>query len=180
MSALIETYDVEVFTPPCDPGAPRFAARARLRTDISQALPYLNAALRGAVYHPGAPALIWKKGGHTIAFHPYEVATSNVEDQDGALHELRGLIELVNRTWERRDEITPDHHTRQRLTPMALYALLPRTNCKRCGEATCFTFGLRLASSQRQVDECPPLLEPEQAAARAALLDLMVDAPAIG
>jgi ArsR family metal-binding transcriptional regulator len=76
---LIEDYDVEVFTPPCERGAERFAARARLSIDISEALPYLNATLRGAVYHREANALTWKKGGHSIAFHPYEIATSNVE-----------------------------------------------------------------------------------------------------
>jgi hypothetical protein len=50
---LIEKYDLEVFTPPCDPGAERYAARARLTVDISEVLPYLNATLRGAFYHPG-------------------------------------------------------------------------------------------------------------------------------
>jgi hypothetical protein len=81
---LIEKYDLEVFTPPCDPGAERYAARARLTVDISEVLPYLNATLRGAIYHPGANALTWKKGGHNIAFHAYEIAASNVEDREGA------------------------------------------------------------------------------------------------
>jgi len=67
---LIEQYDLEVFTPPCDPGAERYAARARLTADISEILPYLNATLRGAVYHPTAKTLTWKKGGHNIAFTP--------------------------------------------------------------------------------------------------------------
>jgi ArsR family metal-binding transcriptional regulator len=105
---LIEKYDVEVFTPPCEPSAERFSAIARLTVNISEVLPYLNATLRGAVYHPTANALTWKKGGHNIAFHAYEIATSNVEDRDGAEKELKGLIDLVNRTWERRTEITPE------------------------------------------------------------------------
>ncbi len=105
---LIEHYDPEIFTPPCDPGAERFAARALLLADISEALPYLNATLRGAVYTQAAAALTWKKGGHNIAFHAYEIATSNVEDRDAAVKELEGLVDLVNRTWERRAEIMPD------------------------------------------------------------------------
>ena len=44
---LVEDYDLEIFTPPCDPGAERYAARARLTVDISAVLPYLNATLRG-------------------------------------------------------------------------------------------------------------------------------------
>ena len=144
---LIEKYDLEVFTPPCDPEAVRYAARARLTVDISEILPYLNATLRGAIYYPTANALTWKKGGHNVAFHAYEIAASNVEDREGAEKELKGLIDLVNRTWERRAEITPDLATRQRPTSMAIFKLLPQTNCKQCGEPTCYTFALKLAAS---------------------------------
>jgi ArsR family metal-binding transcriptional regulator len=177
---LIETYDLEVFTPPCDPGAERFAATAHLSADISDVFPYLNATLRGAVYHPAAQALTWKKGGHNVAFHPYEISTSNVEDRDAAIKEIEGLIKLVNRTWERRDEITPDKKTHQRPTSMAVYKQLPQTNCKQCGEPTCYTFALKLAASQKKLADCPPLSEPQYAEMRTALEEIVIDAPAIG
>jgi ArsR family metal-binding transcriptional regulator len=146
-NVLIEQYDLEVFTPPCEPGAERYAARVRLTADISEIMPYLNATLGGAVYHPTANALTWKKGGHNVAFHAYEIVTSNVEDREGADKELKGLVDLVNRTWERRAEITPDNTTRQRPTSMAIFKLLPQTNCKQCGEPTCYTFALKLAAA---------------------------------
>lgn len=177
---LIEKYDVEVFTPPCEPGAERYSARARLTVDISEVLPYLNATLRGAVYLPETKALTWKKGGHNIAFHAYEIATSNAEDRDGAEKELNGLIELVNRTWERRAEITPDTTTRQRPAPMAIYKLLPNTNCKQCGKPTCYTFALKLAASQMKLADCPLLAEPQYAEKLAALEEIVIEAPAIG
>jgi ArsR family metal-binding transcriptional regulator len=177
---LIEKYDVEVFTPPCEPGAERFSAVARLTADISEILPYLNATLRGAIYLPEANALTWKKGGHNIAFHAYQVATSNAEDRDGAEKELKGLIDLVNRTWERRAEITPDTATRQRPTPMGIYKLLPNTNCKQCGEATCYSFALKLAAAQRKLADCPPLADPQYADKFAALQKIIIEAPAIG
>ena len=177
---LIEQYDLEVFTPPCDPGAERYAARAHLTTDISEALPYLNATLRGAVYYPSANALTWKKGGHNIAFHAYEIAVSNVEDRHGAEKELKGLIDLVNRTWERRTEITPDTTTRQRPTSMAIFKLLPQTNCKQCGEPTCYTFALKLTASQRKLADCLPLAELQYSRNYAALEEIIIDAPAIG
>ena len=176
---LIEKYDLEVFTPPCEPGAERYAAKARLIADISEVLPYLNATLRGAIYHPGANALTWKKGGHNIAFHAYEIATSNVEDRDGAEKELKGLIELVNRTWERRAEITPDTTTRQRPTPMAIYKLLPNTNCKGCGESTCYSFALKLAAAQKKLADCPPLTEPQYTEKLAALEEIVIATLAI-
>ena len=177
---MIEKYDIEVFTPPCEPGAERYVAHARLIADISEILPYLNATLRGAVYLPEANALTWKKGGHNIAFHAYEIATSNVEDREGAEKELKGLVDMVNRTWERRAEITPDHATRQRPAPLAVFKLLPQTNCKQCSEPNCFTFALKLVASQKKLVDCPPLAEPQHAEKLAALEEIVIEAPAIG
>ena len=151
-----------------------------LVVDVTDVLPYLNATLRGAVYHIEANALTWKKGGHSVAFHAYEIATSNVEDRLGAETELKGLVDLVNRTWERRSEITPNYESRQRPTPMAIFTLLPRTNCKQCGEPTCYTFALKLAVSQKKLADCPPLVYLQYAENLAALETIVIDAPAIG
>lgn len=177
---LIERYDLDVFTPPCEPGAERFAATARLTADISEVFPYLNATLRGAVYHKTANALTWKKGGHNIAFHPYDISTSNVEDRNAAIQEIEGLIQLVNLTWERRAEINPDTETHQRPNPMAVYKRLPQTNCKQCGEPTCYTFALKLAVSQKKIADCPLLFDPQYAEKLAALEAIVIEAPAIG
>jgi len=177
---LIETYDLEVFTPPCDPGSERYAARARLTTDISEVLPYLNATLRGAMYHPTANALTWKKSGHNIAFHACEIAASNVENREGAEKELKGLIDLVNRTWERRSEITPNLETRQRPTPMAVFILMPQTNCKQCGEPTCYTFAIKLIAAKKTLNDCPSLTDAQNIEKLNALEAILIDVPAIG
>ena len=178
---LIEEYDLEVSTPPCEPGAERFSAVARLKTDIRQVLPYLNAILRGAIYSAAVPALTWKKGGHNIAFHPYQIAVSNVEDRQAASKEVEGLIKLVNRTWERRDEIEPDYETHRRPTSLEVYKLLPRTNCKACGEVTCFVFANKLVAGHVSLEACTALQEPQYAAQLSPLADMLaVDMPAIG
>jgi ArsR family metal-binding transcriptional regulator len=176
---LIDQYELDIFTPPCEPGAERYSAIARLKVDISPVIPYLNATLRGAVYHPSAWALTWRKGGHYIVFRAFEVGTSNVADREAALKELDGLVALVNRTWEHREEITPNHETRQSPTPMAVYQLLPRTNCKGCGEPTCWIFALKLVASQKRIADCPLLAEAGYAPQVAALEAMLIEAPAI-
>ncbi|OGN90947.1 MAG: hypothetical protein A2Y88_14120 [Chloroflexi bacterium RBG_13_48_10] len=177
---LIEDYELEVYTPPCDPGTERFAVRAHLYVDISNVLPYLNTTLRGAIYYSSANALTWKKGGHNIAFHAFEIAVSNVENREGAKHEIEGIVDLVNRCWERRSEIEPDTTTRQRPTPMAIFKLLPHTNCKECGEETCYTFALKIATSQKKLSDCPTMAHPQYADKRAELEAMIIEAPAIG
>ncbi len=176
---LIESYELEVFTPPCEPGAERFSAIAHLDVDLSEVLPYLNATLSGAVYHPGAQSLTWKKGGHNIAFHPFKIALSNADDRVSAEKEIQRLKDLVNRTWKRRSEITPSTKKRQRPTPMAVYKLLPGTNCKACGEATCWIFAIKLASSQKELGDCPPLHEPQFAENLGALREIVINAPSM-
>jgi ArsR family metal-binding transcriptional regulator len=178
---LIEKYDLDVFTPPCEPGAERFSAIARLTTDIREVLPYLNATLRGAVYNPGAPALTWKKGGHNVAFHPDRIAVSNVPDREAAIQELEGLVKLINRTWERRAALEPSYEVRRRPGMMEVYKLLPRSNCKACGEASCFVFANKLVAGHVRLQDCPVLSEPQFVEQQAHLADLLtVDLPAIG
>jgi ArsR family metal-binding transcriptional regulator len=172
---LIEHYDLEVFTPPCEPGAERFSAIARLAVDISQVLPYLNATLKGAIYSPEADALTWVRGGRRVAYSAYQIAVSNLEDRDEAERVVKSEIERVNRTWQQHDEITPSVHIRKRPTPLAIYKLLPRTNCKQCGEPTCYVFATKLAAGQCQLDSCPALVEPVNANHLTALQELLGD-----
>ena len=153
----VNSYQLEVFTPPCEPGAERYSAVAHLGVSISDVLPYLNATLAGANYMPSAKALIWKRGGHLVAFHDERVAVSNVADRKEAVDELAKMIDLVNRTWDRRSEITPDYEAQKRPSPMAVYQLLPQTNCRDCGEATCMGFAFGLIQGNHTLEECPVL-----------------------
>ncbi len=110
----------------------------------------------------------------------YEIMVSNVEDREAAVKELEGLIDLVNRAWAQRGEIVPDTTERQRPTAMALYKLLPGTNCRQCGQPSCWNFALKLAAAQVELAACPPLYEPAYAERRAGLEALLVPMPAIG
>ena len=124
---LIEDYDLEVESVPCEPRAEEFAAIVRLSVDISPALPYLNRALRGARYIAQAPSLTWKKGGRNIAFWSYKIAIGHLEDRARAEKVAQGLVDLVNRTWERRGEIEPDYEMHKRPGPLEVDKLLPQT-----------------------------------------------------
>ncbi|MCK4313380.1 acetyl-CoA decarbonylase/synthase complex subunit gamma, partial [Candidatus Bathyarchaeota archaeon] len=47
------------------------------------------------------------------------------------------------------------------LSPIDAYKLLPRTNCKECGEANCMAFAAKLVNREIILEDCPPLLEKE-------------------
>jgi ArsR family metal-binding transcriptional regulator len=170
---LIDDYQLEVFTPPCEPDAPRFAAKAHLGQDIRKVLPFLNAVLGRAEYNPAAPALRWRKGSHTIVFHPFEIAISNMDDRAQTEGEIRDLIELINRTWEGRAQIEPSEKVRQRPSHLEIYKLLPGTNCKECGESTCYNFALKLTTRQIHLDACPKLQEPAHVESRSRMVVML-------
>ena len=178
---LIEEYDLEVASVPCEPGSEYLGAIVRLNVDIGPFLPYLNRTLSGAVYSDKAPSLAWKKGGRSIAFWPYKIAIGHLEDRTQAEKVARGLVDLVNRTWERRSELSPDYEMHRRPGPLELYKLLPRTNCRACGQPTCYTFALKLAMGQVRLADCPAILEPQHADEKAQLVRMIpTDMPAVG
>ncbi|MDR1296398.1 MAG: acetyl-CoA decarbonylase/synthase complex subunit gamma [Deltaproteobacteria bacterium] len=46
------------------------------------------------------------------------------------------------------------------LTGIQIFKLLPGTNCKKCGAATCLAFAMNLASGKAELDSCPDV-KPE-------------------
>lgn len=48
-----------------------------------------------------------------------------------------------------------------RISPVEIYRLLPRTNCKLCGCPTCYAFAFALISRKKKPADCPSLLEEE-------------------
>jgi 4Fe-4S ferredoxin len=45
---------------------------------------------------------------------------------------------------------------------MEIYQLLPKTNCKKCGESTCMAFAVALLTRAKYYGDCPPLMEEEK------------------
>ena len=160
---LIDRYQIEVTSPPCEPGSERWSAFARLESDLAEVLPYLNAVWPNAVYDHNARILTRRSGNHGIAVRPNEVAVSNALDRRDAERLLADLIAEINQVWARRERIVPQSETRRRPTAMAIYRLLPRTNCKACGHATCWAFALQLVAGQAGASDCALLQAQDDA-----------------
>ncbi len=47
-------------------------------------------------------------------------------------------------------------------TPMEIYQLLPKTNCKVCGESTCMAFAVKLLSKGGKIEECTPVITEDK------------------
>jgi acetyl-CoA decarbonylase/synthase complex subunit gamma len=54
------------------------------------------------------------------------------------------------------------------LSGLEIYKLLPKTNCKECGQPTCLAFAMKLAAKQAELSACPYVSEESKAKLAAA------------
>ncbi len=59
------------------------------------------------------------------------------------------------------------------LSPIDVYKLLPKTNCKECGQENCMAFATKIVNREVNIDSCPPLLKKENEKAYAQLKELL-------
>jgi len=45
------------------------------------------------------------------------------------------------------------------LNAIDIYKLLPKTNCRECGQPTCLAFAMQVAAGKASIDLCPPASE---------------------
>jgi ArsR family metal-binding transcriptional regulator len=170
---LITDYQLELFSPPCIPGAPTWSARVALARDIEEVLPYLNARLEGAEYEPGAQVLVWKEQRYKFAFRPREIKAGPAQDREEAKKLIDRAIAMVNETWHEREHCEPRYEKRPVINLMQIYRVLPRTNCGECGCGTCMAFAAGLREGDTELARCPVLEQPAYEENRRTLLEML-------
>ena len=146
---------------------------AEFSDDMAPVFPYLNAVIPNLMYNPGANTITVKRQGRLLTFYPHVAVMAKVDGAEDALAQLTWFQELCNDTWRRRDEIAPCYEPRRLLGPLDVYVLLPRLNCRECGEATCMAFAFELLLGGRRLAECPVLLQPDYVGGRRRLAELL-------
>jgi len=146
---------------------------AEFSDHVDAVFPYLNAVVPNLMYNPGANTITVKRGERILTFYPHVAVMAKVDGAEDAAVQLSWFRDLCNDTWRHRDEIVPRYGRRRLLTPFDAYWLLPRLNCKECGEATCMAFGVGLLLGSRQAEECPHLQEEAFAEGGRRLMELL-------
>ncbi|MHB1160848.1 MAG: (Fe-S)-binding protein [Chloroflexota bacterium] len=132
---------------------------AEFTDDVSPAMPYLNALQKNASYSHEARILHFNLEHRMITLYPRVLTLAKADDAADAHRVMRWLRDLINDAWRRREEIEPSYEMRPVARPLDVYLLLPRENCKGCGEATCMAFAFRLLQGRGTIDQCRRLAE---------------------
>lgn len=154
---LLERYTKRIFRAECNPQFESLHCIARLEQDVSAALPYLNAVLGGFEYLKDPPAVVFRSRGRLITVHGREIAINALQGEEEADKILEWLKREINQAWEKRAEITPSTEGAPKPQVFEILKLLPRTNCRQCGEPTCMVFAARAAEGVKGVADCPPI-----------------------
>ena len=141
---------------------------------LDEVIPYL-ATLPGMIaYNPETLTLTFRRQPGFLTLYSDKVYITQVKDAETGLEVLNALKDAINVTWEHRDELTAVTKSRRAPRHLDVYALLPQTNCKQCGEATCLAFAVLLIQQKRSLDECLPLQQGPAFSDRRATLEAML------
>jgi ArsR family metal-binding transcriptional regulator len=163
-----------VTTSPClaEPG--KIIVTGRPACLLADAIPFI-ATLPGIIaYNPEALTITFRRQPGFLTLYPDKVIITQVKDPEEGEELFKALVDAINATWENRDRLIAVKQARRTPRPLDVWALLPRTNCKQCGEATCLAFAVGLLQQKQQLDHCLPLLADAALTDRRAALEAML------
>lgn len=152
----IKAYkNLSITTPECHPGTPIWCADFQLDADISPLFPYINAVVKGAVFHEKPNCIIFQLEKVKFSLYPDKASAAPFIDREQAVESIQHLIHFLNELENRRATVTPNHKKFQPPVPiLEIFKLLPRTNCKKCAFSTCMAFAAALSKRDLELNQC--------------------------
>ncbi len=141
---------------------------------LTEVIPFL-ATLPGIIaFNPETCTLTFRRQHGFITLSPDRVYITQVRNTDEGLELLTALRDAINTTWDQRHNLKPATKKKQAPHHLDIFALLPQTNCKQCGEATCLAFAVNLILRKRAIEDCSPLQQDIAFKDRRATLKAML------
>ena len=159
---LLTSYSKEIFRPECNPSFRSLHCIAHLDQDVTRALPYLNVTLGGFEYLKDPPAVTFRLHGKLITVHPRQIAVNALRDEEEADKILEWMKREINDAWDNREKITPSYEGAPKPKLLEILKLLPKTNCRECGQPTCMVFATLAAQGVNEEGDCPALNEEKK------------------
>jgi DNA-binding CsgD family transcriptional regulator/ArsR family metal-binding transcriptional regulator len=135
-------------------------ARFELDDDLSPLFPYINAVADHAQYYERPVYIKFLLFDRLCAFHPRQGAFAPVRDMAEALAFLPQLLDFIVDLSRRSPGLVPNHKKYKPVSALDIYRLLPGSNCRICGYATCMAFAAALSRQRTSMVQCPHLASP--------------------
>ena len=162
-------------TTPCLAEKHLFKGITMASVSLTEILPYLNAIVDKPNYQPNSNSLVFKDGIIEFTLKDYNINIAKFSNMTHLYEILDWIKNLINDVYESREEIEPSYKVRKIVSVFKIHSLLPKTNCRECGESTCMAFADKLNKFDAEIDECPPLQKSEYTDLRDKLIKEMED-----
>jgi len=143
---------------PCIADKTKFRIIARIEPPLGGALKLLEPLFPRARYSEKIGALIIQRGNILItAYSTGNVTMTMISGEDEAKQTLEDFRRTINEAIVK--GITPAHRENIKVDHAEIYEYLPKTDCKICGEQSCYAFAIRLMGRETALEKCTPLLD---------------------
>ncbi len=156
---LLKSYTIEIFNNKCMPSVMSIQCFAHLNEDVGAVLPYLNASLGGQTFTRDPLSVSFKIHGKLITVHSNKISINALKDEEEATKIIEWLKLEINAAWENRHTIEPNFEPAPTPNIIEILKLLPKTNCRECGQITCMVFAVLMADGIKGHEDCPLLEE---------------------
>jgi ArsR family metal-binding transcriptional regulator len=144
----------------CYPAKGCYKGIVKLDIDLTPLFPYLRAVAKTLYFEPQEQIIFkYQHNGkdYKVSLSKNEVSFALVSDKYEAYEVWKSLKDYLEGVWEKRSEIQPSFKPVHRPTPLEIYKLLPKTNCKECGFLSCLAFASALTTGDAEPAQCPYL-----------------------
>ncbi|MBS7657551.1 hypothetical protein KEJ20_00110 [Candidatus Bathyarchaeota archaeon] len=165
---LIRKIEIKEISPcTADPERIKFLAQAD--KPLEDVLPILYLAIPNAKYSEKLGVLTYMHQQHLVTiFANGRIGMTYVKDRNEANQLVEEAKRLINRAFiYLKTHGKPSQEmiqAKNELTLVKIYELLPKTNCKMCGEQSCFAFAVKLLNEEKTLQDCPLLGSKEYGA----------------
>ena len=159
---LVETIEIKEISPcMADPEKIKFIAQAD--KPLGDILSILYLYMPNSNYSESLAMMSYKQSQRLVTvFANGKVSMTYVKDRQEAeklVEELRGTLNRAIVHYISHGK--PDSklvEAKKKVNVNMVYQLLPRSDCKECGEAGCYAYAVRLVNGDVDLEKCKPLL----------------------
>ncbi|MEM2921422.1 MAG: (Fe-S)-binding protein, partial [Candidatus Bathyarchaeia archaeon] len=158
---LVEKIEIREISPcMADPERIKFIAQADRPLDDVLSILYLY--MPNSNYSESLAMVSYKQSQRLITvFANGKISMTYVKDRQEAerlVEELRGILNRAIVHYISKGRPDPKLiEAKKRVNVKTVYELLPRSDCKECGEAGCYAYAIKLVNGDADLEKCRPL-----------------------
>lgn len=141
-------------------GGPRLGATFEVDGDLNPLFPLVNGRVAEAQYYDAPKRIQFVFDGVLCTLFAHEIVAAAFHSEDEARTFADKLVAYLIDLYRERDTIEPDHTITTFFSPIDIYRLLPKTNCRECGQESCLAFAALLSKGKLSSTDCPGFALP--------------------